>query len=251
MSKLIDKLQKLSQTSIPMGFHPLVSRSTAPPMLLIAGLSGVDADEVKTVAAGDVDAGLILNQNLRIENVERMVKAMGDIPLGVFIKDINKEEAAGLAGSCCDFVVFDVKTSITALQEKKIGKILLVEPSLDQGLARAIGSLDIDAVLINRGEESFITVEHLLVCQRFSDLLDKPLIAALPSSITGAELGNLRRCGISSIIVPSTQPPGTFTELRKIINNLPRESKRPRSRASAVLPQHGIATESEEEEEEV
>jgi hypothetical protein len=251
MSKLIDKLQNVSKSSMPIGFHAAISKSTSPPMLLIAGLSGTDAEEVKIVAASDVDAGLILNQNLRIENVERMVKAMGGIPLGVFIKDINKEEAAELPSLGCDFVVFDVKTSVVALQEKEIGKILLVEPSLDQGLVRAIDSFDVDGMLINRGEESFITVEYLLVCRRFSALLDKPLVAALPPSVTGAELGNLWKCGISGIVVPSTQPAKAFAELRKIINNLSGETKRPRSKASVVLPQYGIAAEREEEEEEI
>lgn len=219
-------------------------------MLLIAGLSGTDAEEAKIAAEGSIDAGLIWNQDPGAENVERMLNALGDVPLGVFVKDASTKETAGLARLGWDFMVFDMKASVVALEQKELGKILLVETSVDPGLVRAISNLDIDGVLVNRGQEAFVTVEYLLACQRFSLLLDKPVMAALPSSVTGAELRYLRGCGISGIVVPSTQPAKAFAELRKTINDLPAEIKRPRTKADVVLPKYEIATETEEEEEE-
>ncbi|GAI40685.1 unnamed protein product, partial [marine sediment metagenome] len=167
------------------------------PMLLVAGLSGVDTTEAAKVAKSDVDAGLILNQSFKLRNLKQTIKAMGDIPLGVFIRGITEKKVNKLIDSGCDFVVFDMKTSPVTLQEGKMGKFLLIEPSLDQGLVSAINSLDIDGVFINKGEEPFITVEHLLVCHRFSRLLDKPIVITLPSLITSVELSNLRKASIA------------------------------------------------------
>jgi hypothetical protein len=250
MSKFVDKLQNISKPSAPIGFHPATSKSKGTPMLLIAGLSGV-GDWEAVVDSSEVNAGLLLAQDFKIESVKGIIKTIGAIPLGVFMKDMSKEEIAELAGSGCDFVVFDVKTSVASLQGEAIGKFLVVEPSLDQGLVRAINNLDVDGVLINKGEESFISIEHLLICQRFSELLDKPLLAVLPSMVTDAELVSLWQAGVKGIVVPPALSVEAFAELRKVIDNLPRESKRLRSKVNVVLPHYGsMAAEEEEEEEE-
>jgi hypothetical protein len=127
----------------------------------------------------------------------------------------------------------------------------MIEPSLAQGLVRAINGLNIDGVFINRGEEPFITVQHLLICQRFSELLDKPLVITAPSLVTSAELGNLYEAGIDGVVAPPGQPPEALTELRKMIDNLPRGAKRHRGKVDVALPHYSgdVAIEEEEEEE--
>lgn len=251
MSKFVDKLHNLSKSSVsPIGFHAAASEPKSLAMLLVAGLSGVDAREAENVANSNVDAGLILSQSFNLTSLEKTVKAMGDIPLGVLIKGMAGKKVSKLIGSGCDFVVFDMKTAAAALQGKKVGKFLLIEPSLDQSLVRAINGLDIDGVFINRGEESFITVEHLLVYHRFSELLDKPLVVTLPSLITSVELSNLWEAGIDGLVIPPAQPIEAFTELRKMIDHLPKRAKRQRGRVGVVLPHYGRGTTGEEEEEE-
>lgn len=253
MSKFVDKLQRLSKSSTPsMGFHPVASESKSSPMLLIADLSGADIKEAKIVADSNVDAGLILRQNSKIEDISQVARAMGDIPLGVLVKGVGREEKGKLVDSGCDFVVFDMKTPAMALGGEGIGEFLMIAPSLDQGLVRAINSLDVDGVFISRGEESFITVEHLLICRRFCELLDKPILMTLPSLITGAELDNLWQIGIDGIVAPQEQPAEALIELRKMINDLPRGAKRRRGKLDVIVPYAGggIAAEEEEEEEE-
>ncbi|MCK4403066.1 MAG: hypothetical protein KAV98_04805 [Dehalococcoidia bacterium] len=252
MSKFVDKLHNLSKSSAsPIGFHAAASKLKSSPMLLVAGLAGVDVKEADALTDSNVDAGLILNQNSKVESLKEMVKAMGDIPLGVVTKGMSKKRAAELVDSGCDFVVFDMKASVAALRGEGAGKFLVIEPSLDQGLVRAINALEVDGVFINRGRESFITVEYLLICRRFSELLDKPLVVTLPSLITSAELGNLWEAGMDGIVIPPAQPVEAFTELRKVIDNLPKRAKHRRGKVGVVLPHYGgdIAAEEEEEEE--
>jgi hypothetical protein len=252
MSKFVDKLHNLSKSSAsPIGFHAAPSELKSSPMLLVAGLAGVDVKEADALTGSNVDAGLILNQNSKVESLKEMVKAMGDIPLGVVIKGMAERKVSKLIGSVCDFVVFDMKTPVAALRGEEAGKFMVIEPSLDQGLVRAINALEIDGVFINRGEESFITVEYLLICRRFNELLDKPLLVTLPSLITNDELGNLWKAGMDGMVIPPAQPVEAFTELRKMIDSLPKRAKYRRGKVGVVLPYYGgdIAAEEEEEEE--
>lgn len=253
MSKLVDKLQHLSESSVPsIGFHPAVNESKGSAMLLIVGLSGANVKEARVAADINADAVLILNQSFTTKLIKQMAEAVGDIPLGVFVKGISEKKMNKLMSSGCDFIVFDVKMPAIALQEETIGKFLMVEPSLEPGLLRTINSLDVNGVFINRGEESFVTVEHLLICQRFCELLSKPLVVTLPSSVTSAELNNLWQIGIDCVVTPSAQSEEALAELRRMIDNLPKEAKRRSGKAGVMLPHYGgdVTIEEEEEEEE-
>jgi len=255
MSKFADKLQSLSKSSTtPIGFHPSVSELKSPAMLLIAGLSGTQVKEAKIVADVNADAGLILSESPSARIVGQMVEAVADIPLGIFVKGMSGEKINDLASLGCDFVVFDIRVPAAILHKKDVGKFLMIEPSLDQGFVRAINSLEVDGVFIsNKDGDSFVAVEHLLVCQRFVELLEKPVIMALPSSVTKAELTSLWQAGVDSVIAPPTQSVEALTELKNMIGDLPRGARGRRAKAGVKLPHYGglAAGEEDEEQEEI
>jgi len=254
MSKFVDKLQSLSKSSTtPIGFHPAVSELKSPAMLLIAGLSGTQVKEAKIVADVSADAGLILSEGTSAKVAKQMVEAVGDVPLGVFVKGMSEEKINELASAGCDFVVFDIRIPAAVLHKEGVGKFLMIEPSLDQGLVRAINSLDVDGVLISsRGGDSFVAVEHLLVCRRFVELLEKPVIMALPSLVTKTVLTSLWQVGVDGVVAPSTQSVEALAELKKMISDLPRGARGRRAKAGVILPHYGegVAGEEDEEEEE-
>ena len=255
MSKFVDKLQILSKSSTtPIGFHPSASESKSPAMLLIVGLSGTHAKEAKIVADVNADAGLILSEDPSAKLVRQMVEAVGNIPLGVFVKGMNEEKINELASLGCDFVVFDIKAVVAVLHKEGMGKFLMIEPSLDQGFARAINSLEVDGVFISsRGEDAFVAVEHLLVCRRFVELLEKPVIMALPSLVTKAELTGLGQVGVDGVVAPPMQSVEALAELKKMIGDLPRRARGRRDKAGVKLPHYGglVAGEDDEEQEEI
>jgi hypothetical protein len=130
----------------------------------------------------------------------------------------------------------------------------MIEPSLDQSFVRAINSLEVDGVFIGDiGEDSFVAVEHLLVCRSFVGLLEKPIIMALPSLVTKDELTGLWQAGVDGVVAPSTQSVDTLVELKKMIDNLPKGARGRRSKASVKLPNYGglVAGEEDEEQEEI
>ena len=254
MSKFVDKLQSLSKSSTtPIGFHPSVAELKSPAMLLIAGLSETQVKEAKIVADVNADAGLILSEGPSAKIVKQVVEAVGNVPLGVFVKGMSEEKINELASVGCDFVVFDIKIAAAVLSKKEVGKFLMIEPSLDQGLVRAINSLEVDGVFINsRDGDSFMAVEHLLVCRRFVELLEKPVMISLPSLVTKAALTSLWQAGIDGVVAPSTESVEALAELKKMIGDLPRGARGRRSKAGVVLPHYGgsVAGEEEDEEEE-
>jgi hypothetical protein len=253
LSKFVDKLQSLSKSSAsPIGFHPSAEWKGSV-LLLVAGLSGEKVEEAKVVADVNADAGLILNESSRVKIVRQMIEAAGDIPLGVFVRDVSHEKIDELVGSGCDFVVFDIKAAAAVLHKEGVGKILMIEPSLDQGFVRAINSLDVDGVLVSdEGEDSFVAVEHLLVYRRFVELLEKPVMITLPSLVTSAELGNLWQAGVDAIVVPPAQSVEALAELKKMIEGLPRGTRGRRGKVGVMLPHYGggVAMEEDEEQEE-
>ncbi len=255
MNKFVDKLQSLSKSSsMPIGFHPSASGSKSSAMLLIVGLSGAQVEEAKKAADVNADAGLILDQVPSAVTVRQMVEAVGDIPLGVFIKGTSEEETNELVGSGCDFVVFDIKVAAAILHKEEVGKFLMVEPSLDQGFVRAINSLEVDGVFISSEVgHSFLAVEHLLICRRFVELLEKPVMLTLPSSVTRDELTSLWQAGVDGVVALSTQSLEALAEIKKMIGDLPGRARGRRAKAGVMLPHYGgpAATEEESEEQEI
>jgi hypothetical protein len=257
MSKFVDKLQSLSKSSTtPIGFHPSVSGLKSPTMLLIVGLSGTQVKEAKIVADVNADAGLILSESQSAKVVKQMVEAVGNVPLGIFVKGMSEEKINELASVGCDFVVFDIRIPATVLHKEGVGKFLMIEPSLDQGLVRAINSLEIDGVFIStRGGDSFVAVEHLLICRRFVELLEKPVMITLPSLVTKTVLTNLWQVGVDGVVAPSAQSVEALSELKKMISDLPRGARGRRAKTGVVLPHYGggggVAEEEDEEQEEI
>ena len=255
MSKFVDKLQRLAKSStMPIGFHPSVSALKSPAMLLIAELSGTHVKEAKTVAEVNTDAGLISSEGPSARIVKQMVEAAGNIPLGVFVKGMSEEKINELASLGCDFMVFDIRIPAAILHKEELGKFLMIEPSLDQGFARAINSLEVDGVFISsKGEDSFVAVEHLLVCRRFVELLEKPVIMTLPTLVTKAELTSLWQVGVDGVVAPSTQSVEALIDLKKIISDLPGGVRGRRAKADVKLPHYGefMTGEEDEEQEEI
>jgi hypothetical protein len=254
MSKFVDKLQSLSKSSTTsIGFHPSVSELKGQAMLLIAGLSGTQVKEAKIVADVNTDAGLILSEGPSARVVKQMVETVGDVPLGVFVKGMSEEKINELTSWGCDFVVFDIRIPAAVLHKEGIGKFLMIEPSLDQGFVRAINSLELDGVFISsRGGDSFIAVEHLLVCRRFVELLEKPVMITLPSLVTKTELTSVWQAGVDGIVALPVQSIEALTELKKMIDDLPRGARGGRAKVGVRLPHYGegVAEKEDEEQEE-
>jgi hypothetical protein len=165
------------------------------------------------------------------------------------MKGMREKEIDELVSLGCDFVVFDIGEPAAILGKKEVGRFLTIEPSLDQGLVRAINSFELDGVLIGSGD-SVMTVERLLVCRRFVELLEKPVIVMLPSLVTKEELVSLWQAGVDGVVSAPTQSTEALAELKKMLGDLPKRTRTKRMTAGVVLPRYGGDMGGEEDEQE-
>jgi hypothetical protein len=249
MSKFADKLQNLSKSSAaPIGFRPAVAETEGPTMLLVVELAGAQPKEARILTDAKADAGLILGEAPGAKVLKQMVEASGDIAVGVAARGAGEQEIDELKDAGCDFVVFDSGMRAGVLRKEAIGKFLTIESSLDQGFVRAINGLDVDGVLITgRAGDSFLAVERLLVCRRFVELLEKPVIMGLPSEVTKADLTSLWEIGIDGVVAPSGYSAKTLAELRRMLSDLPKGSRGRRARGGVALPRYSTSVTEEEE----
>jgi len=250
MSKFAEKLQRIYRGSAPaMGFR----RSTEaenPTILVVANLTKASTTDANALAAVGIDAGIVSVKGLSAKGFGELAKAVGDVPLGFSLESIEKDAIIKSIDLGCDFVVFSLKTPLEAVNKEGLGRVLKIEPSLEPGLVRAINSLPlaIDGVLVT-GDEPVIAIEHLLIYQRFAELLDKPLLINLSSTVTADELGGLSEAWVKGLVMSEGITVEALTNIKKSASGLPRTVKR-KTRAEALLPRISGEMEAEIEEEE-
>ncbi len=258
MSRFIDKLNQVSR-GVPqsMGFRKAQPVSEKPKILLIASLAETSVCGLADYVVG-ADAGLLPIPKLSsgAKTLKEMSQAVPDIPWGGWLRNIDGGGIKQMAKAGCDFVVFPAaNTPLAILQNDEIGKILEVESSLSEGLLRAVNELPIDAVLITaeQQEEYRLTWHHLMLFQRFADLLTKHLLVSIPPNVTANELRALWEAGVDGVIIEvgAGQPADRLKKLRQVIDKLAFPSRRKRGKAEALLPhidrEASIVTEEEEE----
>jgi len=253
MSKFAEKIQRVYRgTAPPIGFRRSTEEESAP-LLIVASLSKASAGDAGSLAAAGIDAGILGIKGLSAKSFAQLAEAVGYIPLGISLESAEKDTVAKSIDIGCDFVVFGLKTPLEAVSKEGMGRVLKIESSLEPGLVRAINGLplSIDAVLV-AGDEPAVTVERLLIYQRFAELLDKPLLVTLSSMITADELSGLFEAGVNGLLLPEGLSADAVTELKKSAGGLSRTAKR-KTRAAAILPRVGgeLETGVEEEEEDV
>lgn len=250
MSKFAEKLQRVYRGTAPsLGFRK-TDEAESSPLLVIANLTKTGIAEANALVSAGIDAGIVGAKGLSAKSFGELTKAVGDVPLGLSLESAEKETIAKSIDLGCDFVVFGLKTPLEAVNKEGLGRVLKIETSLEPGLIRAINGLplEIDGVLIT-GDEPAITIERLLIYQRLTELLNKPLLITMSSTITASELTGLFKAGINGLVLPETLSAETFASLKKSAAGLSRADKR-KTGAAAILPRVSGELEAETEEEE-
>ncbi len=250
MSKFAEKLQRIYRGSAQaMGFRTS-DEAESSPLLIIANLTKTGTAEANALVTAGVDAGIVGTKGLSTKSFGELAKALGGVPLGLSLESTEKEAISKSIDLGCDFVVFGLKTPLEAVNKEGLGRILKIEPSLEPGLVRAINGLplEIDGVLI-AGDEPVVTIERLLIYQRFTEILNKPVLVTLSSTVTAGELNSLFEAGVKGLVLPETLSVEVFADLKKSAAGLSRNSKR-KNKTAAILPRVSGELEAEVEEEE-
>lgn len=254
MSKLIDRLIQTAETvSLPMGFMAAKAAPSKPKMALIAKLETADNMAPMADFLSSADA-IIIAQTGTGKDIAR---SLPDMVWGLWLEEKSRPQAKSFSEAGADFIVLPLNSEFGLPSIEKAGKILLVESSLSEGLIRTINELPADAVLLaeDREEQSAITWHHLMLCQRFSNLLSKPLLTSAPASVSSDEFKALWQAGVDGVVmaVKTGKQAESLKGLRQTIDGVDFPA-RPRKKIAALLPriteEPGAAADAEEEEEE-
>ena len=250
MSKLLEKLERVSRDSTQaLGFRAATAMTRGPSMVLIAALSQGDA-KTATLAQQSADAVLVSVAKLNGEGLRQIVDSLAEVPWGVSVKEVSAAELSQLREMGCDFLVFDAaKAPLALLREEKMAKIVEIQPSLADGLVRAIETMPIDAALI--GAEGELSIYQLMTYQHVGNLVRKPLVVSAPIDISNEDLEELLEVGIAGVVVKlEREAKGKLSRLRQAIDALP-PSRGRKGKVEPLLPHVGESgiIELEEEEE--
>jgi len=261
MSKLLDKLERISEgRAQPLGFGAAVARGKSLPMVIVASVPLGDAKLAAIAAKAGADAILmpVEHQQKTEEALAKLSSAKTDVPWGVSLNAVTKEEVEQLIEMDCDFVIFAPdRTPAAVLGAEKIGKVLQVDPSLSDSLAKAINRLPVDAVLLCpvSEDESPLTVHQLMVYERLAAGAGKHLLAAVPPGLPIDDIESLWGLGVRGVVVDLAvkDPEQRLSQVKEAIEKLPTTRKKSGEKISALLPLSREWSETrppEEEEEE-
>jgi hypothetical protein len=225
-------------------------------MLLVASLAQASNLSGLAPQLTAADAALFAGAGTGAQTMQRIARSMADAPWGLLAGDIEPSGAKAMIAAGGDFAVFPVSAPVAAFEETELGKILLLETALSEGLLRTINELPVDAVLIAEPEgASTLTWQHLMHFQRFASALTKPLLASIPLEVTADELQAIWKIGISGVaveVVPGAAA-ARLKELRRTIDSstfLARQQRKTEALVPRLAKEKGAAAEAEEEEEE-
>jgi len=232
VSKLLEKLQRVSRgASQPIGFRAAATMPKGPSIVLIAALTARPGPAPAARAA----AALCPWGPRTGARRGQIVASLGDLPWGVSLEEATGEELSQLKEMGCDFVVFNAaRAPLALLREEEMGKIVEIEPSLADGLVRAIEQLPIDAVLV--GEEGELSIHRLMVCQHLANLVRKPLVALAPIAMSKEDLQGLFEAGVAGVVVKLEGGVKELSKLRQAIEELPSSRGRRKERVEPLLP---------------
>ena len=202
MSKFIKKLQGTSgRKGQALGFGATAQSRDRVPMLIVAMLGRITPDAARDAVSNGAEA-LLLNaedMNAQIETLSQITAEIKGTPWGMRLEPKDVAQIGELAKAGCDYLVFTPEMAGQAISNTEMGRVLAIDTSLSDGLARAAGQLFCDAVLFREPHESPLTVHQLLDYQRLADLTGKPAMAFAPFDVS--DLGALHEVGITGIVV--------------------------------------------------
>ncbi|MBI4187211.1 MAG: hypothetical protein HY530_06910 [Chloroflexi bacterium] len=253
MSQFIGKLKQMSHGAPQsMGFRKSGPSPQKPGLLLLSWLDGDTEAPADYASAADAGVLSIGEPSAAAAALDRMTGEAPGIPWGGWLTKARRGDIEQVA-KAGDFVVFPADSAFSAMpQDGKAGRVLQVEASSDDGLLRAINALPVDAVLVTgeEGGDDFLTWRQLMVFQRFSNLVTKPLLATATPQATADELQALWQAGVRGVLVKAEprQPAAELKKLRQIIDSL--TFSPPPKHEVTLLPQTVAEPQVAEEEEE-
>ncbi len=268
-SRLIERLRDVQRGPVaPIGFAAVPR--TVPAMALLAQVPQATVDLVAAAGQAGADAVAIpaaTGAASPEEERDRLIacqQATGGVPVGLVYgpaASLTVEDVHWLAGAGFDFLIVGVEQAPAPLVTVEgVGRLIRVEADLAPGLLRALGELEVDAVVLGRArlreDAVYLSLYDVLGMRQVADLVRQPVVVPTEQNLLPADLQALRQAGVLGLLLT---PPligetpeavrASVTRYRQAIAQIRPLRRRPREEA-VVLPQVRAPAVEEEEEEE-
>ncbi|MFC1846690.1 hypothetical protein ACFLYS_01340 [Chloroflexota bacterium] len=243
MSRFIKKLNREPQAELPpMGFGRS-PKAPKPRMLLVAEVKAGAAEASKLAVGADA---------ILLKDTTKSIKDTGDTPCGILLGKNGSLKTAAEAG--VDFIAFPPGVPLEIVEDEEVGKILVIEASMERDLVKVIGAMPLDAVLVS-GEEvehTPFTWHHFMLLRGIAALCGKPLLLSIAADVGKDELQLLLEAGVAGVVVEAKNSE-EIKELCRIIDSLKPPSKGKKGKIRAIVPMRREETTSviEEDDEDI
>lgn len=251
LQKAIDRLRR--PEGRPVGFVAAVRER---PKAMLLGVLVREPDQLKpTVEAG---ADLVIVHAPEPGAFDAAVAAYRDekVPIGIWLPHVDEATANGLASAGWDFVVSTLEgTRAGAIDPEKLGHVavFLDADQVPDAVLRALGPLEVDAVLVKRAAGDF-TLRQEAELIRVTTLSGAPLLVIVGHEPTASEIRALRDCGSAAVVLPEGATAEQIAAGQALLRSVgPRKRSRREGAEIALVPSLAslhIHEEDEEEEEE-
>jgi len=240
MSKFTEKLKQLRRAEPqPMGFAVNKIAAENPKLQMVIRFNAGSVENVSGFL-DSADAAII--EIRKAGDIDRMNEVCGirdGLPGGGWIGEAEEEVIQKVMDSSCDFLVFSPLAPLSVTKNDKVGRILELDASLNEGLLRTANDLPVDAILVDGpGEENVLNINRLMIIQRLLYLVGKPVLVAVPVGISDSSLQSLWDMGITGVVVDAAggESGEKLSSLRAEIDKLAPPAYRKKARVSPVLP---------------
>ena len=186
--------------------------------------------------SGEVDALLFDVQELNglAELLSKEITV--SVPWGIQVRTADLGELAKLADAGCDYLVFDPEVPARVVGEQRMGKVLEIDTSLPDRLARVIGQISLESILLRSDDESPLSVQQLLDYQRLISFAGISAISFLPADISDLEV--LWGIGVRGVVIDASGEDRheKIAMVKEAIQRFPASPRKPWKRISPILP---------------
>lgn len=198
MSSFRTRLRQTAQPSRArqIGFGTRTGNEPSPQLLVVAIVE--DASAVPALI--EAGAGALISTSL--DSLDALVKAAGDLPVGVRIDAASVADTARAQEAGVDFIAFnDAETEAEAFLEHEPGRVLLIESAVEEDRLRLIAGMRLDAIIVAPPAQPLM-IRDQLALRRIADVAGAPLIAPSGEAPSTASLHAWRNAGTLAVLVP-------------------------------------------------
>jgi hypothetical protein len=239
MSKFLDRLERIKNgASTPLGFGAAARAEKLPGMALVGLISRDHAAGVGTVAGLAPDAALLAGLS-GPPALKELCAPLSSVPWGGRVSSLNEAQAQDYRDSGCDLLAFSLPdTSVAAIASDEVGRILLVDPGIEERELRAIESLPVDVLLLlMRNVSGPWSLRDLATIGAISHRVSKYILVEVSHPPSQKELEAIRDIGVHGLVVDVGETsPEALSGLKKGLLEMPRPRPPRAGRANAILP---------------